>query len=1171
MQSQHCLRSILFCSLLFLAVPSCLLAQVFTASVQGTITDTTGAVVPGAQATIINEATNVKQTVKADGGGRYYISFLPPGSYQLTVEMAGFKTFVRSGMRLQVQQAASINVELSPGDLTSRVEVTGEAPRLDAVSATLGQVFNQKTIEDLPLASRDALNVVLLAPGIAVNQQWGNPTGTNFMSSGVRNSQSDVLIDGVTATTQEQNGGVTEIKFRPKIEMIEEVKVETSNFSAEFGNTGGTVINMVTRSGTNEFHGSGFAFNNNNYMSANGFFNNKYGVKPTSGTGPFVHIGEFGGTIGGPVRIPKVYNGKNRTFFFFHHDHTYYSSRGGGFDSVPTTLARSGDFSQTTDSTGKLFSVFNPNSVHKNASGAWERDPFTNNTIPLSMIDPVAKKMISYYPQPNRPGLAYTNQNNYYAMGTNASKSYSQTIKVDHNFSDNQKIWARYSRAPSRNSVFPTWGDENPLYPRGIGGSELAQNGALDYTRIITPQTILSLRAGVVRQISRQLGLYELVSTRLNFSEFGFTGSMPPVGMPPGVSIEGYPQLGSQPTGRIKRAQDAGQLSASLTMLKGAHNIKFGGEGRLTHLNYGQPGEDTVTFSFARRQTMQNPLAATTLQGDGLASMLLGWGSTGTYQTDGYVASSAKAYSWFINDDWRITSKLTVNLGLRYELDIPRVERFNRENWFDRSLSSPISAPGFANLRGGYVYASPGNRSPFLTDWNNFGPRLGIAYQAIPKMVVRGGAGFFYGVSHANTRGRIANGFKASTPWITSLDSDVTRFSSLSNPFPNGINKPSGNSLGSMTDVGLTANAAIPEWGNKPEYYQWNISIQRELPANSVIELAYAGTRGVHLPNGALRNINRIGYFEPSAWSLGDKLLEQVPNPFYGVITNPTSTLSRATVQRIQTLRPYPQFTSILAKPGPENADSIYNALQMKFTKRYSYGLNLAAHYTFAKAIDDDSQNGSDTQWMGGSTEAQTPFNMALERSLSTWDQRHRFVMDFTWEVPFGRKKLLCPGLNKWMDAILGQWQVNGIMTYQSGFPLVAALGSGNLPDASQRPNLLTDPRISGTPVEKYNRYFNTDAFSQPKPYTFGTSPRVLSTLRGPFQKNLDASLFKKFGLAREGRVYLQVSVNAYNVTNRVTFGDPNMTFGSGSFGQITSLASAFGPRSATLAARLYF
>jgi hypothetical protein len=323
------------------------------------------------------------------------------------------------------------------------------------------------------------------------------------------------------------------------------------------------------------------------------------------------------------------------------------------------------------------------------------------------------------------------------------------------------------------------------------------------------------------------------------------------------------------------------------------------------------------------------------------------------------------------------------------------------------------------------------------------------------------------------------------------------------------------------------------------------------------------------LPNGGLRNINRRGYYDPSAWSLGDKLLEQVPNPFYGVITNPTSTLSRATVQRIQILRPYPQFTSIAAKPGPLNADSIYHALQLKFTKRYSYGLNLAAHYTFSKAIDDNSHNGSDTAWMGGAVEPQTPFNLALERSLSTWDQRHRFVMDFTWEVPFGRKQLLASNLNRWIDAVLGQWQVNGIITYQSAFPLAALLGSTNLPDSQQRPNLLTDPRIPGSAVEKYDRYFNTAAFSQPAPYTFGTAPRVLSTLRGPFTKNVDASLFKKFWLTGDGRVYLQVSVNAFNATNRVTFGDPNMTFGSGSFGQITS--TKVGARSATLAAKLYF
>jgi hypothetical protein len=476
---------------LCLLTPISVRAQSFTASLQGTVRDPTGAVVPGAHLSLVNEATNVKHEKLSDSHGLYLFTLLPPGTYQLTVEMQGFQTSVRPGMVLQVQQQAEVDVELSVGDVSASVIVQGEAPRLDSVSATLGRVVENRSLQSMPLASRSILDLANLTPGVV-----GAPagTGSNFVSNGVRNSTTDLLLDGVTVAVHEQGGGATDIKFRPTVEMVQEFKFQTNSLSAEYGFTGGAVISAVTRSGTNQLHGAAFEYLRNSALNANDFFANRAGrsIVPSQRN-------QFGAAIGGPVYLPHLYDGRNKTFFFFHHEGIKLGSQTTSTQTLPTTLERNGDLSDSRDSSGRVIQIFDPYNV-SNATGAPLRAPFPNNVIPSSRFDPVAVNAIKFYPLPNQPGLPFTRINNYFFSGKSVQNGFQETAKIDHNFSEKSRIAFRASLARQNNVSPNQWADGNWMSPTGNTGTTNTNNPAFDYTRTINPTTVLSARWGWSRQ-----------------------------------------------------------------------------------------------------------------------------------------------------------------------------------------------------------------------------------------------------------------------------------------------------------------------------------------------------------------------------------------------------------------------------------------------------------------------------------------------------------------------------------------------------------------------------------------------------------------------------------------------------------------------------------------------
>jgi hypothetical protein len=1124
-------------------------AQTFTASLQGTVTDSTGAVVPNARLTLINEATNVKSTKVTDTRGAYLFTLLPPGSYRMTVEQPGFQTSVRSGMVLQVQQQANVDVVLNVGEVTTSVEVAGETPRLDAVSATLGRVVENRSVQSMPLTSRSVLDLAMLAPGV-VGSAGG--TGTNFISNGVRNSQSDVLLDGVTAAVHEQGGGATDVKFRPTVELVQEFKLQTNSFSAEFGFTGGAVVNVVTRSGTNQIHGSAFDFLRNSAMNANSFFSNRNGraIVPS-------RRNQFGGAAGGPVYLPKIYNGRNRTFFFFHHEGTKSASQGTTTQTLPTALEKSGNFTQTMDASGRLIQMYNPFSITRDANGNVLRAPFAGNTIPVSMFSPVAVAAIKFYPEPNQPGLPFTRTSNFFQSGSSVSNVYQTTSKIDHNFNERHRLSGRVSHGADTSLPPAYWGKDNFMSSSGPEKNRnRTTNAALDYTWTVTPSTVASLRWGLVRQFGRR-DFACGDNCAFNPSSLGFTGPWDAFNVPPQFSPEGYQAIGINRFGLINRGEDVNHIIGSASKMSGRHSMKFGGEVRLYRLNYAQPGVNDVNFSFQRQITSQSPTVANSLQGNGLASFLLGWG-TGDDQSDAAASWAYRSYAGFYQHDMQITPRLTMNLGIRYEAPIPEKERYNRASWFNPTIKSPLNVPAFPNLRGGIQFALNGNdfRSPHDTDRNNWAPRIGLAWQFRSKMVMRAGYGIYYGITRAQISSPLGPGFRVGTSWSASIDANVTQYAPLHAPFRDGLNAPPGSKFGLLTNVGVgTGLSPIRDWDTTPYFQQWSYSIERELPANSVVEVAYSGSRGVHLGFDTMTAQQRISQ---SFYSLGTQLNSLVPNPFFGIITDPlATTLNKPTVQLIQLLYPYPQFTTVGAWPAPPIANSIYNALQLKFTKRYSHGLNVSAHYTFAKMLDDNSLASSGQSFLGGSTPIQHYDNTRLEWAVSVRDITHRGVMDFAYELPIGKGKSVGRDWNRPMDMLLGGWQINGIIVMQSGTPLVPNLQSGVLPGATQRPNLLYEPGLPGTVQDRLDKFLDPNGFSRPASYVFGNAPRTMSRTRGPGLRNLDMSVFKNVHFDRDRGIRLEIRGEAFNVSNTPIFGDPNVTVGSSAFGTITGVQNS--------------
>ena len=1149
-----------------------LAAQQFSGTIRGTVQDSTGAVVRQAEVSIVNTETNATYNVVTDENGSYVAPQLVPGFYRITVKKDGFKTAALDQVKLDVQQTRGVDITLEVGQAAETVTVMGRGATIETTSSTISQTIENKRLVDLPLNGRNPFSLVTLAPGVAPA-----PGSSPFISGG-RNATSEVTIDGVSNVNAENNVSILDLNYTPSVDAVQEFSVQTNSVSAEFGRLGGGVINLVTKSGSNDFRATLFGFGRASRMDATNFFTNRAGQ--TKGN---FKRNQFGGNLGGPLVLPG-YDGTNRTFFFVNYEGLRQRSGAVSTLTVPLPEWRNGDFSNLRNSSGQPIIIYDPATTRPDPGnpGQYVRDPFPGNRIPANRMSAVGRAMAQFWPLPNStPSNAFTQANNYTLSGAAPNDNDRIDSRVDHVINDKWRMFLRYSWSDEANRPFNSF--QNLASSSGGDGPTFTtvHSLSMDHNYVLSPSLLLNVRYGLNRRYVDRKPL----SAGFDLASLGFAQNVVQTAQAfefPRVDVQGFQSLGQNAFTDLVIAPTTHQFNLNATKIMSKHTVKVGMDYRKFLLNFTQLFFPSGQYGFNNAQwTQRNPNVNSATEGFALASMLLGVPSFGQISHNPSPASASSYWAGYVQDDWKLSRKLTVNLGLRYEFDVPRTERFNRLSYFDLNAPSPIANlvpanPFFnpADLRGALVFVDENNRRQVDTDLNNFAPRIGAAYNLDDRTVVRSAYGVYYMPSHVQAAGHSGSagmmGFNSQTNMIVSLDGRIP-LRTIDNPFPDGYNLPPGNSLGPSTFIGLNiggGNGGVFTTNATPYMQQWNVNVQRELPGNFIAEVAYLGSKGTNLLIG--ESGLPLSQLDPSYFSLGTALQDQVPNPFFGIITNPSSPLRFETVARNRLLRPYPQYDGVSAFRVP-GAKSIYHAMTLRVDKRFAGGLSLLSAYTWGKLMDDASTT---VGFLGQAGAQQNQYDREADWSISSQDIRHRFVTSFVYDLPFGRDRKFGGSWSGPINWMLGGWQVNGILTFQSGIPLIVTQGvnATNLFSPTQRPTWTgADANIDGGSVskaERIGRWFDTSQFSVTPAFQFGNAPRVMPNLRADGVKNLDLSIFKN-NRFHNGKWNAQLRLEAFNVLNRVQFGNPNTQVGNNNFGVVSSQANA--PRQMQMAVKMLF
>jgi hypothetical protein len=1132
-------------------------AQEFRGAILGRVVDPQLTAIPGAIVSVTQLETTVKRESVTNQSGDYYVPFLLPGTYVVKVSKDGFKSFVRSGIEIRTLDRIRIDAGLELGAITESISVNAEPPLLEVTGGDRGEIVSTKMLADIPTGGHNSLMIQRLMPGMSGGTRTFArifDTGTTIdfgMSGGIRR-RNEILLDGVNNTTSD-----FQVAHIPSAEAVVEVKVQTNSYDAQYGHTSGGIINAVTKSGTNQFHGSGFLHAQHTALDANSFFNNRNAIEKPDRT-----YYQYGFSAGGPVWLPKLYNGRNRTFFFLNYETVDSADGRSSLYTVPTALERKGDFSNTRNQTGALISVFDPLSTRPDPArpGNYLRDSFPGNLVPANRINRVASNLIPYYPLPNVQGAAYTNVGNWAYSGTSADNYDSLIGRIDHNFSERQQFFVRghWNRRYQRDDDI--YGPGNPagnLYYLGRRGS---MGGAADYTNTISPTTLLNLRYGYSRfedPIRNLSSGFDQVAAGLPAS---LIAQMQEVTFPV-VSPSGFGQLGRSSSGLT--ALDSHSFQGLVTKTLSRHTIRAGADYRIYRNNPFPGGNLAGSYSFNAAFTQgPDPLRGSNTAGFSMASLLLGYPSSGSINRISALSYEAPYSALFLQDDFRASRRLTLNFGLRLDLNGAWRERYDRmTRGFAFNTTSPLQprVPSLA-LRGGLLYAGqngqPSENSGGGTVW---GPRLGFAYDAGRNTVIRGGFGMIYsGITYFGSGSDTATGYSVSTAYVPSVDGGLTPANSLSNPFPTPILQPTGNADGLNTLTGQSIRFFDPTV-RVPGAYQYSFSIGHQFLQRYLAEVSYAGSRGF---NGPLPSI-QWNQLHPSLLSQGTSLLQSVPNPFYGIITS--GPLASATVTRSRLLRPFPHFDQI-TEVFPTRGASVYHSLQAKLERRFRQGVMLLATYTFSKQMQNFERSGNAPQ---------NNYALLPEWSVSDIDRTHRFTGAWAVELPFGRGKAFGATTPTVLRELISNWQVNGSTTLESGTPLsfsvtpnsTNALGGGQSPNSTGASARRDGYSSTG---DMLNRYFDTAQFLRPDPFTFGNLGRRINDVRGfPFL-NFELSLQWQMRFAEHYR--LQFRAEAFNVLNRADFNNPNTTLGSSSFGTVTSVKQEANPaRQIQLVVRFVF
>ena len=1070
-------------------------AQSSTGTLTGIVSDPSQARLADVALKLTNEETGVVLTAKTTVSGEYTFPLLSSGTYRLDAELGGFQRSARTGIVMELGRTVRFDIQLSLGQVSESVEVSGAAPLLESETATVGQFIENKTIADMPLNGRRVGDLLgLMGNGVYIT---GDVIRPRVAIGGGRADQQQWLLDGVNSSNIALE--VPQALFNPPVEAVQEIRIQQSAYSAEFGNSSSGVVVMTTRSGTNKYAGSVYENIRNDKLDARNFF---------AANKPPLRWNVFGGSLGGPII-------RNKTFFFSHVE--FQRQRIGVVRNltVPTELQRSGNFSQTTNATGVLTPIFDP-ATYNSATRA--RTAFAGNIIPASRIDPVGAKIASYFPLATNAPTNLAGANNFNRNAVSALNITTWTSKGDHIFNDRDRISVRYVLHDFPTFITAAY-DEPAADPNASNTVRRAHSLLLNETHTFSPTMLNDFRFNWQPRSFHPttLSIDQGWPTKLGLkgvSDRAF----------PRINATPYAALGSTAQERVQMPIHDTHIVDTLSLFRGQHSFKIGGEIRLARnvddLNSFMSGQ----FTFGLQPT-QNPAAANNT-GNALASLFLGFPNSANVLDSDLLDRRAKYFSLFAQDDWKVTQNFTLNIGLRWEAHTPKFDANNRMNGFDAVAINPVSGtPGvitFAGLNGVGSQLYNG-------DWNNFMPRIGLAWKPFGRRgtVIRAGAGVFYGIPLPGSNNNSA-GFAAQADHSTP-DNGITAPFLLKDGFPGGLTSPAlGPAFGAVR-VGQAAALAFDfvETERRLGYtMQWNFSIQQDVGRNSLVEVSYLGTVG-HKLNGPNTNINQV---RPELMGAGNA----------------------------QARRPFPQFGNV-STVAPMWGNSSYHGVNFKYEKRFSDGLNLLANYTYSKFIDDVPA----AQEIGATPGIQNYYDRRAEKALSGNDVRNRFAFSSVYELPWGKgRKFLSEGP---LALALGGWNLGAILTLQQGSPfgLTTQVNTVNAFSGGQRVNVIRDPTLPNE-QRTVERYFDIDAVTAPPQFTFGNAGRALLT--GPGLANLNLSLLKNFKFAETWN--LQFRLEAFNALNRANFEEPGTALGSPTFGVITSAQAA---RSMQLGLKLTF
>lgn len=1186
------LASALSCLLL----ASLLSAQETRGTITGTVTDPSGAAIAGAKLSAQNLQTNTIVLGTTGSDGTYVIPYLLPGPYTVTVEVQGFKKLVRQGIELRIAEKLNLDLRLEIGATQESVNVTADAPLLEVSTATSGQVIDRRRIAELPLSEGNPMTLVQLAPGIVItggfnsNSALSNSGPSNWEVNGSPGGN-EYTLDGAPNTADRQTQGAARVGLQPPTDAVEEFKVVTAGFDAQQGRTAGGSVDVAVRSGSNEFHGSLYEFVRNDIFMANSFFFNRQG-QPKQAR----RYNRFGGTVGGPISIPKVYDGKDRTFFFTSIERIRPITPDFETLTVPAEDFRRGDFSSLLNRPTPLY-VYDPLTARVEGARV-VRDPIQCNgrlnVICPDRISPIAANYLSFLPLPNTNLSSSTNNFSGNGPGDNTYDVF--LTRIDHTFNERHRIFGRYSQGWRTEIDENSAGTVNGVRVNGRLGHRGNKGAVVDYIYVRSATTILNLRAGYTRfkQDRFALASFDYYISKMGFSPQAlalFTANTLPQ-----INISNYSSP-VEPTGYLN-SNPAWSFQPTLTRILGSHSMRFGYDFRVYQQNRAnqtyKAGQYTFNNDFTR-QTDQNPsLPIEQLQAQGMAALLLGQPTGGNFPLLADNAATSKYHSFYIQDDWKVSRRLTLNLGLRYEVDLGTTERYNRIiQDFDSSVPNPTEAAVRANyarnpipeispanfrVPGGLIFASDARRG-FNADRNNFQPRIGAAFQINARTAIRGGWGMFMVPFFLD--GINQNGFSRNTPLIASPDRGLTFTASLANPFPNGYIPEIKRDLASL--VGQNPGTIVPSNRANGLVQRWEVSIQHELPRRWLVETAYIGNRGYDLTVGV--DANPIPRQYQSTSPIRDQALinfldTPVANPFRGVAGYEGTNLYTASViSRSQLLRPFPQYTGL----GRERYDgaSSYHALQLRAEKRFSQGYTFMASYAWSKYLEQVS--------------LLNPTDDKFEKRLSDADSPQRIALSGIYELPWGRGRRWGSGWSGVKEMLLGGFQLQGVFQYQAGRPLtlgnvyysgklsdlkpvikgstIGVLGSSNINDNVFLTNIQTtgfyfqDAAVQTNGQLDYNKQRNDSRINLSQ--NIRTLPSRVSNLRNQGIALWDMSLIKNFAFSES--VKLQFRAECINALNKFHFNAPVLNPRDSNFGRVTNTDSPTNPREFQLGLRLVF